>query len=217
MANLQPLKISGMLNQHEFTARYIFTKQRIINGFARQEMAFLLGRTIHDLTDYEQLGAHVKMSYQDHEIMATVFKRTAPAVPMFYAKSNDIDISNDRRMIRGTVTETGTQRSYEFIHPWKMQGEKKPVILVEDLGRDGAQDVLITEFIQEQLGQLKAAGCFDRGCTALFLYQQLKQVIDKEWQLLFLKMLRITIYAHIHAQDIRVHQIDGQLIYKTKS
>ncbi len=195
--------------------RYIFTKKRIINGFSRQDLAFLLGRTTHDLIDYEQLGAHVKMTYKDHEVMAAVFKTLAPAVPVFQAKENATDVSNDKRMIRGSVLETGTQRKLDFTHPWKIKGENKAITIIEDLAHEGAQDLMISEFVQQHLFQLKNAGCFDRGCTALFLYQQLYAIIEKAWKPLFLKNLRTLVYTQIHAQEIRAHAIDGQVIYKT--
>ncbi|MEJ2884373.1 hypothetical protein [Pedobacter sp. GR22-6] len=216
MANQQNLKISGMLNQHEFIERYVFTKQRVMNGFTRPDLAFLLGRIPNDVADYEHFGAHVKMSYQDHEVMAAVFKKLAPTTPIFQARANDIDISNDKRMIRGTVLETDAQRVYDFIHPWKIKGEDKPITIVEELDRDMTQDAMIRAFVEEHLAQLKAQGCFEHGCTALFLYQQLSGLICKSWQPLFLKILRVSIYARIHAQEIRVHQVNGQTIYKTK-
>lgn len=216
MTNQPNLKISGMLNQHEFIERYVFTKQRVMNGFTRPDLAFLLGRSSNDVTDYEHFGAHVKMSYQDHEVMATVFKKRAMYARIFQARVNDIDISNDKRMIRGTVLETDAKRSYDFIHPWKIKGENKPITIVEDLSRDVTQDVMIRAFVEEHLAQLKAQGCFERGCTALFLYKQLSGLICKAWQRLFLKILRVSIYARIHAQEIRVHQVNGQTIYKTK-
>lgn len=216
MANQQNLKISGMLNQHEFIERYVFTKQRVMNGFTRPDLAFLLGRSPNDVADYEHFGAHIKMNYQDHEVMAAVFKKLAPAAPIFQARVNDIDISNDKRMIRGTVVETDAQRSFDFMHPWKIKGEDKPITIIEDLGRDTTQDTLIRAFVDEHLAQLKAQGCFERGCTALYLYQQLTGLICKAWQPLFLKILRASIYARIHAQEIRAHQVNGQTIYKTK-
>ncbi len=217
MTNQNNLKISGMLNQHEFKERYIFTQQRIINGFSRQDLAFLLGRMTNDVSDYEQLGTHVKMNYQDHEVMAAVFKTLAPAAPMFYPKANEIDISNEKRMIRGSVTETDTQRLFDFIHPWKIKGENKPINIAESLVCDRSQDLKISEFVQQHLFQFKKAGCFDRGCTALFLYQQLTPVVDKVWKPLFLKVLRALVYAQIHAQEIKSHEIDGRVFYKTTS
>ncbi len=217
MKNQHHLKISGMLNQHEFVERYIFTIQRISNGFSRAELAFLMGKSSNDITDYEQLGAHVKMDYKDHEVMAAVFKALPPAALMFQTKANDIDISNEKRIIRGSVMETDTQRFFDVIHPWKIKGENKPVNLVESLVRDGSQDLMISEFVQKQLVQFKNAGCFDRGCTAFFLYQQLSPVVDKAWRPLFLKVLRALIYAKIHTQEIKSHQVHGQVIYKSKS
>jgi len=216
MANQQNLKISGMLNQHEFIERYVFIKQRVTNGFTRSELAFLLGRSPNDVADYEHFDAHVKMNYQDHEVMAAFFKKRATAAPIFQARVNDIDISSDKRMIRGTVVETDAQRIYDFIHPWKIKGENKPITIVEELGHDMTQDVLIRAFVEEHMAQLKAQGCFERGCTALYLYQQLAGLICKAWQPLFLKILRVSIYARIHTQEIRLHQVNGQTIYKTK-
>ena len=65
--------------------------------------------------------------------------------------------------------ETGTQRKLDFTHPWKIKGENKAITIIEDLAHEGAQDLMISEFVQQHLFQLKNAGCFDRGCTRSFL------------------------------------------------
>lgn len=216
MANTQNLKISGMLNQHEFKERYIFTMQRIINGFSRHEMAFLLGRTNYDINDYEHLHEHVKMSYKDYEIMALVFKNRPPSVPVFQTRADNIDISTERRMIRGTVWETERERQFHFVHPWKMKGESTKIIITEDLSRNAEQDLEINRFVYEHLVILKKTGCFDRGCTALFLYQQLITIIAKAWKPLFVTNLRNLIYAGVYSQEFQIQQQDGRIFYKTK-
>lgn len=217
MANQQHLKFSGMLNQHEFTERYLFTLRRIANGFSRRDLAFLLGRATDDLTDYEQLAAHVKMNYNDHETMASVFKRTSLASPIFYTKANETDISNERRMIRGIIMETEDRRYLDFVHPWKIRGDQKDLTITESLSRDDSQDLQINEYLYKQLLVLKNSGCFDPGCTALLLYQQINSVIDKKWKPLFLSNLRNMVFAQIYSKELYINQKDGRVTYKIKS
>ncbi|MBE9600325.1 hypothetical protein [Pedobacter sp. MC2016-24] len=216
MVNNQILKISGMLNQHEFIERYIFTMQRVINGFSRHEMSFLFGKTTYEINDYEHLSEHVKLSYQDYELMALVFEHVPPSVPVFQTRIDNIDVSAERRMIRGTVSETESERHFQFVHPWKIKGEDVQITITEDLYRNAEQDLQINEFVYEFLLDLKKTGCFDRGCTALFLYQKLNLIIAEEWKPRFLTNLRDLVYAHIYSNEFQIQQQDGLVFYKTK-
>jgi hypothetical protein len=216
MTNYQTLKISGMLNQHEFNQRYIFTMQRIASGFSRHELAFLLGRTTYDIADYEQLCEQAKLSFRNYEAMAALFKNPAPIPLAFNSKVNDTDISNEKRMIRGTVTETNKERQIQFIHPWKIKGESKPVIIVEGIERVADKDLKILQWVYDHLAKLKTIGCFERGCTALFLHQQMNSTIVAEWKPLFVTILRQVVYAHVHSSEFQIHYEDGQVLYKIK-
>jgi hypothetical protein len=216
MANQNNLKISGMLNQHEFKERYNFTVQRIINGFSRPGLAFLLGKTTYEVSDYEHLCEHIRMSYKDHEVMAALFGKPAPSVPAFQIKANDIDISGEKRMIRGEVIETESERQFHFVHPWKIKGENTAFKITENLSREADQDIKINLFVNESLNNLIITGCFNQGCTALFLYEHLNSIIAEEWRPLFLKNLSGLVYARIHTGEFHIHRHDGQVLYKIK-
>jgi len=205
-----------MLNQHEFKERYIFISQRIANGLSRPDLAFLLGKSTYDVTDYEHLCGQVRMNFKDYEVMATLYKNSAPAAPVFYTQANNIDISGERRMIRGTVTERAREWQIEFLHPWKIKGENKPIAICGDLHRPAEQDSKITELVIEYLLSLKKTGYFQHGCTAFQLYHQLNNTKAKHWQPRCLTVLRQTVYAHVHSGEFQIHQQNGQLFYQLK-
>lgn len=210
------VQCSGMLNQYEFKERYAFITKRIINGFSRAELAFLLGRTVYEVTDYEQLCEYVKMGYKDQLVMIPLFRGTTVAPPKFLTKVHHTDVSHDKRMIRGTVTDTECEREFRFVHPWLIKEEKTAIDLKEDLLRNVKYDAEITGFVNLTLNSLKKSGSFDQGCTALFLYQQLFGIMPVPWLPVFTTILKKAVYALIHAGQLQTGEQDGQVIYKIK-
>lgn len=216
MTNTQTIKISGMLNQHEFKERYLFTMQRIANGFSRLDLSFLLGRNAFDIIDYEQLSGQLKLNFNDHELMAALFKNPAASTLAFYSKMNGIDIATEKRMIRGTAIETEKERYISFSHPWKIIGENKPITITEHLAIYTDDDLEILEFVYDHLADLKRVRFFEQGCTALAIYHQLNNSITRCRQPMLTKILRQVVYGHIHSGEFQVHLMDGQVFYKIK-
>lgn len=192
-----------MLNQHEFTTRYIFILQRIANGFSREDMAFLFGRTSYHVIDYEEFSVHVKMDYQDHEGMAALFKGRMPVSPAFNTKVNKLDISNEKRMIRGSFIETAKERHYHFIHPWTIKGINAPITIVEPIQIDTSRDAEILNELTAELDRLIGFGYFNSKISAIGIYHHIWLNTIPKWRIRLAAILKLAIFKAIHAEKIQ--------------
>jgi len=123
---------SGLLNQHEFLQRLHFMRSRILNAYTAEEVAFLLGRTANYIRDYEELGP-VKLDTEDLINHSYLFKDSLQVQDTFERKKDNMDISYEKRMLRGMRVSSATEIRYEFIHPWTRYGVCTPFILTEPL------------------------------------------------------------------------------------
>ena len=121
---------SGSLNQSEFVERYFIIKSRIKQGFTREELAFLLGRTPYFMTDYEELSP-IELELADFDIINSVLRGCNHEALNFDSKDGIYDISNEKRLVRVIKTAYADHITYEFHHHWKISGEIKPLRVVE--------------------------------------------------------------------------------------
>lgn len=204
---------SGMLNQHEFIQRHNFTTQRIANGFARIDMGFLLGRSIYDIVDYEQLCEQTKINISDKEI-SILFKKPVPSASLFFSKVNDSSIANEKRIIRGTVIENEHEREIHFSHPWAVRRDSTGITIVENLCRFQEEEGGIQDWVSDRLEYL--ISYLNDGCTGLFLYQELAKGLPEKWEESFTNALVSAVYDHVHSGKLKMCHQDGRIIYKSR-
>lgn len=213
--SLKPNHFSGMLNQFEFTERYLFISQRAASGYSREDIAFLLGKTSYHVIDFEELAEKVKMNYQDHEVMAELFRASKPASPAFNDKLNGQTIANEKRMIRGSYSEKDNEGLYKFIHPWLIKGLCTPITIKVSTERNNKHDDEIFIILSEQLRRLIATGFFDRKKSAMMIYYELYSDIQPDFRPLFVPLLRQAMFEFVRTEKIRMTNEESHIYYLT--
>lgn len=216
MPNQHITRFSGMLNQHELKERYIFIKQCRENGFSREDIAFLLGRSSYHIIDYEGLSTHIKMDYMDHEVMAELFKTLAPRAPAFDYMIDKHNISHEKRLIRGTYTSSEKGCLYQFNHPWTIKGINKPIVIDMKLCRDYNYDEQIRLLLKFQLNKLIKLGYFDHKCAPIKIYDYIYSTIQIEWCSLFTPLLKQVVYDFIRNDKLIPLNESGHIFYQIK-
>lgn len=216
MTNTQTHQFSGMLNQHEFKERYIFMMQRIANGFSREDLAFLLGRSSYHVIDFEEFSDKIKMNYEDYEAMATLFRTSPPPSPAFNAKVNNLDISAEKRMIRGTYRETNKERHHQFIHPWTIKGVNTPITITENIQRNAERDAEIKQHLTAFLSRCIGQNIFNHKTSALKIYHHVYIALPGEWRPSFIPPLKQVVYEFILTEKLMFKNEQGHIFYQTK-
>jgi len=216
MANHQSIKFSGMLNQHEFKERFIFIMQRIENGLSKEDIAFLLGRTSYHVIDYESFSDQVKMDYEDHEVMAELFKTPLPAAPAFNSKVNKVDISMEKRMIRGSCIQTDKELHYQFIHPWTIKGINEPLTILKPIQSYARNDVEVSHELRMEFARLIDFGYFNNKSPAIAIYRHMQTHLIPDWQSLLVPALRQVVFEFISSEKLQLKNELGHIYYQTK-
>ncbi|WP_316835659.1 hypothetical protein [Pedobacter nutrimenti] len=216
MANHQSIKFSGMLNQHEFKERYIFIMQRIENDLSKEDIAFLLGRTSYHVIDYESFSDQVKMDYEDHEVMAELFKTPFPATPAFNSKVNKVDISMEKRLIRGTCIQTDRELHYHFIHPWTIKGINEPLTILKPIQSKTRKDEELSHELRIELARLTDFGYFNNKSPAITIYRHMQIHVIPDWQPLLVPALRQVVFEFIRSEKLQLKNERGHIYYQTK-
>lgn len=216
MANNQIIKFSGMLNQHEFKERYIFIIQRIENGFSKEDIAFLLGRSSYHVIDYESFSDQVKMDYEDHEVMAELFKTPLPPTPAFNSKVNKVDISVEKRMIRGTCIQTDRELYYQFIHPWTIKGINEPLTIHRPIRSNTRNNEELSHELRMELARLTDFGYFNNKSPAMTIYRHMHIHVIPDWQPLLVPALRQVVFEFISLEKLHLKNERGHIYYQTK-
>lgn len=189
---------SGLVNQHEFLQRIQFMKSRILNGYTTEQVAFLLGRTPYFIRDFEELNP-VKLDGEDIINYTYLFTESLMDEDSFDRKKNDIDISYEKRMVRGIRISSNTEIKYEFVHPWTNNGICKPLKLSEELII--SQSNLDTK-LSTILTSLVLGGYFSNLRSPMEIFMKLENLTEPVSSLIL--PLRSAIYRFIHTNALLV-------------
>lgn len=203
---------SGSLNQSEFVERYFIIKSRIKQGFTREELAFLLGRTPYFMTDYEELSP-IKLELADFDIINSVLRGCNHEALNFDSKDGIYDISNEKRLVRVIKTAYADHITYEFHHHWKISGEIKPLRVVEPVICTAGVALKAMRLITDEIKNLLQLGYFKSSRSPLeiqkYIWHQYKYDANA-WSVTFLKNI---IYHFVKEGQLAVDCNKGRFTY----
>jgi len=192
---------SGLINQREFWQRLHFIRSRILNGYSREEVSFLLGRTPHFIKDYEEL-AGVALDGEDMINYTFLFNKLLRSMEVFDHKKNDMDISYEKRMLRGIKLSSVYEITYEFIHPWTVRHANKPIVIKEKVRQAGEYSEEI-EQIRKRISAKIADGYMDTIRAPMQIYKMLSDS-SVSFGTDQICRLRRVLYEMVHAEKLGV-------------
>jgi len=201
---------SGLLNQHELSQRLQFIRHRIANGYTTDEVAFLLGRTPHYLKDYEELGP-IKLDGEDTINYTYLFTEPLCHTDRFDTKNNSIDISYEKRMLRGQKIWSAIDIRHEYVHPWTWKGLCKAIVLTEPV--KPAYSNFEVDEMEDILSFLSKGNYFEVLSSPIEIYK--KVVCTYEPAAKMILPLRNALYRLVHAQQLQVQQHFDKFYFKT--
>ena len=187
-------KYFGAVVLSDFQARCRFIKTRIRHKFSRDEVAFLLGRSPHLITFYEQMAGGVKLSSADAEVLSDLFKEDMS----FVLEVDQHD--QDKRQILGLQYPYKGKIEYEVNHGWSGDVDDRLFVIAEKPRNEvlPSEERLVLKAVKE-VGRLLEMGYFSQTKSALDVYRYVYRELSKNLRPLLLKK---AIYHYLQEKQL---------------
>lgn len=209
---LTKITYAGMLTQDGFKQRYLFIRTRIAYGYTRDELAFLLGKPISFINDYEELEGSIHMNTKDLETLTFLF--ISPHQENMTFDKDDYNYS-DKRLIRGCQETKDGVYLYTFEHPWMLDKVNTPYTFQESIvpyEHDEDETTRYMENANRVISYLIKTDFFKIKRLPTEIYKKAKEICYSHQPVRPI-YLKEKIFDLIHNGQLKIQRFEHQVFY----